>query len=66
MSYDFFLLYLSAFIGIGVALGLTLLFIAYKNRIAIRSVLNPIRIRRTHALVRPIALRGSAAPSAKA
>ena len=66
MSYDFFLLYLTTFIGFGLILGFIMLLLAYKNRIALRSLLAPIRIRRSHSLVKPIPLRGSSAPSSKA
>lgn len=66
MSYDFFLLYLTAFIGAGLILGFIALLLAYKNRIALRSFLAPIRIRRSHSLVKPIPLRGSSSPSSKA
>ncbi|REH40531.1 hypothetical protein DFR26_0732 [Paraperlucidibaca baekdonensis] len=59
MSYDYFLLYLSAGVGVGVVLGLILLVLAYKNRIALRSLLSPIRYRRTPALVKPVALDGT-------
>ena len=66
MSYYFFLLYLTAFIGFGLILGFIVLFLAYKNRIALRSLLAPIRIRRSHSLVKSIPLRGPSAPSSKA
>ena len=66
MSYDFFLLYLTAFIGFGLILGFIVLFLAYKNRIALRSLLAPIRIRRSHSLVKSIPLRRPFSPSSKA
>lgn len=59
MNYDFFLMYVGAFISIGIIIGSILLIIAYKNRIALRSLLSPVRLRRTPTLVRPISLRGS-------
>lgn len=62
MSYDFFLFYLAAFIGLGLVVGFFLLVLAYKNRIALRSLLAPIRIRQHHALVKPITLRGAQPP----
>lgn len=66
MSYDFFLLYLSAFIGFGLILGFILLLVAYKNRIVLHSLLAPIRIRHSHPLVKPIPLRRPSSPSSKA
>lgn len=65
MSYDFFLFYVAIFIGIGLIAGLCLLVLAYKNRIALRSLLSPIRIRQQAALVKPIALRPPAAHAAQ-
>ena len=66
MSYAFFLLYLTAFVGAGLVLGIIVLTLAYKNRIAVRSLLAPIRIRRNHSMIKPIPLRGPSSPSSKA
>jgi hypothetical protein len=62
MSYDYFLLYLSAFIALGMVLGLIAMSLARKNRIALRSLLSPLLYRRGQPLVKPIPL-GRAATS---